>query len=146
MADLRKLNRGLAAVGLLPPSRDDHEGWRDCLTKLCSNYLGSESKEDSDKQPLPADLQGAALQARVEERRKRILELDLDLGFVSQREAKLRKFSKDPLLQTRSADDFARCLQRARARLDSVSEEEIDDGLDLAGFVEKLTVLLKEVT
>ena len=26
--------------------RDDHEGWRDCLTKLCSNYLGSESKED----------------------------------------------------------------------------------------------------
>ena len=28
---------------LRPGSHNDHEGWRDCLTKLCSKYLGPES-------------------------------------------------------------------------------------------------------
>lgn len=151
MADLRQLKRRLEAVGVLPPgSHNDHEGWRDCLTKLCSKYLGPESpqpKEDSEKLPLPTEVQLAALQVRVEERRKRVLDLDLDLSTLSKREEKMRRVAEDdPLLKKRSREDFVQCLRQVRGRIGSIQEEEFNDGLDLSGFVEKLKGVLDEVT
>ena len=35
---------------LRPGSHNDHEGWRDCLTKLCSKYLGPESPQPKEVQ------------------------------------------------------------------------------------------------
>eukprot|EP00435_Cladocopium_sp_Y103_P057361 s2038_g19.t1 len=81
------------------------------------------------------------------ERRKRVLDLDLDLSTLSKREEKMRRVAEDdPLLQKRSREDFVQCLRQVRGRIGSIQEEEFDDGLDLSGFVEKLKGMLDEVT
>ncbi|CAJ1337242.1 unnamed protein product [Effrenium voratum] len=122
---------------------DDHEGWRSCLAKLCGAYLGE--SQESDKQPLPAEVQLAALQTRVQAQRKRNLELTCDLDLVSRRQQKLRRVAaQDPLVQQRSLADFVHCLEGVRGRL-KLAEGEAEvpsDSLDLAGFVDKLKGML----
>eukprot|EP00434_Breviolum_minutum_P038935 symbB.v1.2.034550.t1/scaffold4468.1/size39341/4 len=147
--ELRTLQRRLDTVGVLPPGRpDDHEGWRECLNQLCEKYLkNSEVKDSSESLPLPQEVQLAALEVRIEEKRKRVLELDVDLKILSEREMKMRRVvEEDPLLQQRSSSDIVRSLQQVRRQMESIAEEDCSDDLDLTGFVEKLKGVLDQVS
>eukprot|EP00931_Biecheleriopsis_adriatica_P099193 TRINITY_DN73547_c0_g1_i1.p1 TRINITY_DN73547_c0_g1~~TRINITY_DN73547_c0_g1_i1.p1 ORF type:complete len:175 (-),score=51.89 TRINITY_DN73547_c0_g1_i1:146-670(-) len=159
------LQARLQAVGVRPPtSSNNHEDWRRCLSDLCTLYLGENGTSDPSEEglePLPAEVQLAALQMKADAQRNRNFELLRELDVAVRQEAQLQRVAAaDPVIAQRSLGEFVSCLQRVRngcreAARDAAAaepagafDEKMDEDCydtDLSGFLSELQAVREQL-